>query len=82
LANSRTQNEIGLSTRAGMALGQAARAWAFICGRDYTTVDDIKKVFISVAAHRLGGISGLRSGLDRAQKILHTTQVPRFHDEA
>src|SRR4051812_30055570 len=34
----------GASTRAGISIGKAAQAWAFLAGRDYVTPDDIKMV--------------------------------------
>ncbi|WP_340084751.1 MoxR family ATPase [Siminovitchia sp. FSL H7-0308] len=34
----------GASTRAGISIGKAARAWAYLAGRDYVTPDDIKMV--------------------------------------
>ncbi|WP_084544619.1 AAA family ATPase [Derxia gummosa] len=43
----------GLSPRAGLALLQAARAWALIDGRDFVLPDDIQAVLPSVAGHRL-----------------------------
>lgn len=43
----------GLSPRAGLAILAAARAWAFIEGRDYVLPEDIKTVFPWVAGHRL-----------------------------
>ena len=43
----------GLSPRAGIALLQAARAWAALEGRDHVIPEDVQAVFISVAAHRL-----------------------------
>ena len=44
---------VGLSPRAGLALLQAARAWAYIDGRDYLIPEDIQAVFVPVANHRL-----------------------------
>ncbi|WP_422445126.1 MULTISPECIES: AAA family ATPase [unclassified Endozoicomonas] len=44
---------VGLSPRAGLALLQAARAWAYIDGRDYLIPEDIQAVFVPVATHRL-----------------------------
>ena len=44
---------VGLSPRAGLALIQAARAWAYIDGRDYLIPEDIQAVFVPVATHRL-----------------------------
>lgn len=43
-----------LSPRASIALAKAAKAWAFIDGRDYVTADDVKAIFNSVTDHRLG----------------------------
>ncbi|WP_018873582.1 MoxR family ATPase [Thioalkalivibrio sp. ALJ16] len=43
----------GLSPRAGLGLLRAARAHAFLDGRDYTTPDDIARVLPAVAGHRL-----------------------------
>ncbi len=43
----------GLSPRAGLALLQAARAWAALEGRDHIVPEDVQSVFIPVAAHRL-----------------------------
>lgn len=42
-----------LSPRASRALLNAARAWAFVCGRHYLVPDDIQAVFPAVAEHRL-----------------------------
>lgn len=43
----------GLSPRAALSLLQAARAWAFMAGRDFVEPVDIKAVFASVSCHRL-----------------------------
>ena len=52
---SRTNGDFseGLSPRAGLALLQAARAWAALEGRDHIIPEDVQAVFIPVAAHRL-----------------------------
>ena len=42
-----------LSPRAGKALLSAAKAWAFIDGRDFVLPDDVKAVFYNVCEHRL-----------------------------
>lgn len=44
---------VGLSPRAGIAMLKAARAWAFLEGRDYALPEDIQKVMLWVAGHRL-----------------------------
>lgn len=43
----------GLSPRAGQALLHAARAWAFVDGRDAVLPEDVQAVFPAVAGHRL-----------------------------
>lgn len=43
----------GLSPRAGLALLAAARAWAFMEGRDMVIPEDVQAVFAPVAGHRL-----------------------------
>jgi MoxR-like ATPase len=43
----------GLSPRAGLALLQAARAWAWLDGRDHIIPEDIQNVLPAVAGHRL-----------------------------
>ncbi|WP_018936569.1 MoxR family ATPase [Thioalkalivibrio sp. ALJ24] len=43
----------GLSPRAGMGLLRAARAHAFLDGRDYITPDDIARILPAVAGHRV-----------------------------
>lgn len=45
--------QTGLSTRAAISLAQAARAAAFLEGRDYVAPDDVKGVAVEVCAHRL-----------------------------
>lgn len=43
----------GLSPRCGLGLLQAAKAWAFVDGRDYLLPEDIQQVLPHVAGHRL-----------------------------
>jgi MoxR-like ATPase len=45
--------QTGLSPRAGLALLQAARAWALIDRRDAVLPEDVQAVLPAVAAHRL-----------------------------
>lgn len=51
----RTQPQFawGLSPRGSLALLAAARAWAFLDGRDYVIPEDVQAVLPSVVAHRL-----------------------------
>jgi MoxR-like ATPase len=50
--------KMGLSPRAGLNLLQAARAWAFIKGRDYTLPEDVQKLLPFVVGHRLRRADG------------------------
>jgi MoxR-like ATPase len=44
---------LGLSPRGALALIQAAKAWAYMSGRDYLMPDDVQQVFGAVVEHRL-----------------------------
>ncbi|MEH6905855.1 MoxR family ATPase [Neobacillus drentensis] len=43
----------GASTRAGISIGKAAQAFAYLSGRDYVTPDDIKMVAKPALRHRI-----------------------------
>jgi len=45
--------QTGLSPRAGLALLQSARAWAYLEGRDLVLPEDLQTVFPAVVGHRL-----------------------------
>ncbi|MGZ3748052.1 MAG: AAA family ATPase [Pseudobdellovibrionaceae bacterium] len=64
-----------LSIRAGMALAKAARATAFLEGREHVLPDDVQKISIEVLAHRLGGVEGVAKGRALAREILHEVKV-------
>jgi len=54
LKESRNHSEhFGLSTRAGLDLLEASKAWAFFEGRDYVLPDDLEAIFPFVAGHRM-----------------------------
>lgn len=59
----------GLSPRAGLALLQASKAWAFIQNRDYVIPEDVQAVLPAVTNHRLVNIEQDASILP-ADKIL------------
>jgi MoxR-like ATPase len=67
----------GLSTRAGINLAEAARANAYLEGRDYVIPEDVKELVIPVGAHRL--ITVDRDGLNKElllRSILKEISVP------
>lgn len=43
----------GASTRAGISIGKAAQAWAYLSGRQYVTPDDVKMVAKPALRHRI-----------------------------
>jgi MoxR-like ATPase len=47
----------GLSPRGGLALLAAARAWAWLDGREHVIPEDVQNILPSVAAHRLHATS-------------------------
>lgn len=67
----------GLSPRAGLAITQAAKAYAWLQQRDFVIPEDAQHVFVSVVGHRLqaSGQSQL-NGDDVAEAILQNTAVP------
>jgi MoxR-like ATPase len=65
-----------LSTRAGLALARAAKAWAFLEGRDYVRPEDVQQVLIPVLGHRLGGNHGIKRGREWASALQKSTPVP------
>jgi MoxR-like ATPase len=54
LAASRESLPVGLSPRAGLGLLAAARARAFVTGRQMVIPEDVQGVFVAVAGHRIG----------------------------
>lgn len=45
--------QLGISPRGALALCRAAKAFAFLEGRDYVIPDDVEAVFCDVCAHRI-----------------------------
>ncbi|WP_134684461.1 AAA family ATPase [Brevibacillus migulae] len=45
--------QLGASTRAGIAILMASKAWALLDGRQYVTPDDVKAVAVPALRHRL-----------------------------
>lgn len=73
--------ELGVSPRGTLALRRAGQANAFLEGRDYLLPDDIKKVAVSVLAHRINlkSLAGGESSDTSAkiiQEILERVTVP------
>lgn len=70
---------MGVSTRGSLALLKAAKAYAYIQGRNYVVPEDVKKLAVPVLAHRLALNFGYRKEADNKQKlreILEKQPVP------
>lgn len=68
--------EFGLSPRGGIALLNAARAWALIDGKDFVTPEHIKAVLPSVVDHRLITIDDGLSADNSSPSDLITDAIP------
>jgi MoxR-like ATPase len=70
----------GLSPRAGLALLQAARAWAMLDGRNHVLPDDVQAVLTAVAGHRLrpakGSATGHRARGELVAELSKSVAVP------
>jgi len=68
----------GLSPRAGLALTHAARAWAFVHGRNLVLPEDIQAVAPSILGHRLvpGESTGHGNGTELANRLLREVPIP------
>jgi MoxR-like ATPase len=70
----------GLSPRAGLALLAAARAWAWLDGRDHVIPEDVQSILPGVVGHRLRAASrdGGRAliGQELATHLLQAVALP------
>ncbi len=73
---------LGCSPRGSLNLYRAAKAWAFIKGRDYVTPDDIQEMAKPVLAHRIIMSSGAKmkgmTAEDAVDEAVAKTKVPAF----
>lgn len=70
---------IGVSPRGTINMVNAARAYAYVKGRDYVVPEDIKELAVSVWAHRLVLRMGMAGKDNREQiitNVLETSAVP------
>jgi MoxR-like ATPase len=74
--------ELGISPRGSLALMHAAQAHAWLLGREYCIPDDIKKLVVSVFAHRIvlnsryGSARRSADAIGALEEILKTVAVP------
>ncbi|MBT8446831.1 MAG: MoxR family ATPase [Gammaproteobacteria bacterium] len=66
----------GLSPRAGLAMLHAARAWAFVAGRDHVEPEDLQAIIPSVIEHRLAGGAGAEIGGPLSQAVIKAVPIP------
>ncbi|WP_332776720.1 AAA family ATPase [Polaromonas sp.] len=67
----------GLSPRAGIAVIRAAKAQAFLSGRDYVAPDDIGAVLPQTAAHRLIPVSDAgRGSVEQVRAMIEVVPLP------
>jgi MoxR-like ATPase len=67
----------GLSPRAGLALLQGARAWAFVQGRSMVLPEDVQAVLPAVVGHRLAAAADAGGDPDTlAHEVLRAVPVP------
>ena len=66
----------GLSPRAGIALIQAAKAWALIDGRDSVYPEDIQALLPSITEHRLKLHNNLATNQDASSTLLNEVAIP------
>lgn len=62
---------LGLSPRAGLAVASAAKAWAFLEGRDFVIPEDVQAVWVPVANHRLQALQQQNSSKALAELVQH-----------
>lgn len=68
----------GLSPRAGLALLNAARAWALIDARRHVEPEDVQAILLAVVGHRLHGkaLGGSIPGHELAERLLAEVRIP------
>lgn len=75
VAATRSQGQFsnGLSPRASLGLLTAAKAWAYLAGRDYVIPEDVQAVLPAVASHRLNEpvVGNMHEGGKQVQWLLN-----------
>lgn len=67
----------GLSPRAALGLLQAARAWAFLAGRDHVLPEDVQAVLPAITAHRLQAADETSPlAADSARHLIQAVTLP------
>ena len=72
--------QLGVSPRGALSVSRMAKACAYLNGRDYVIVEDVRAVFSDVCAHRV--LPGQRARMERVDapqvmaELLDTVKVP------
>ncbi len=70
-----TTDHSNFSVRASIDLTKAAKAMAFLSGRDYVTPDDVQAVAPSVLGHRIAMGTGIKRGRIMIEEIIRKVEV-------
>lgn len=69
--------ETGLSPRAGIAMLQCCKAFAFLEGREYAIPEDVKAIFPGLARHRMSVPHGLEATVEeQISSLLEQVAIP------
>ena len=69
--------ETGLSPRAGIAMLQCSKAYAYLEGRDYAIPEDVKAIFPSLARHRMSVPHGMEVSVkEQISELLDQVAIP------
>ena len=69
--------ETGLSPRAGLALLQCSKSYAFLQGREFAIPEDVKAVFPGLARHRMNVPHGMESSVEeQISGLLDQVAIP------
>jgi len=69
--------ETGLSPRAGIAMLQCSKAFAFLEGRDFAIPEDVKAIFPGLARHRMNVPHGMETSVEeQISGLLNLVAIP------
>ncbi|MGA9575389.1 MAG: MoxR family ATPase, partial [Lysobacterales bacterium] len=67
----------GLSPRAGIAMLQCSKAYAYLAGRDFAIPEDVKAIFPSLARHRMRVPHGMETSVnEQISDLLNQVAIP------
>ena len=79
------QIQLGLSTRASIAVARMARAEAYMKGRNFVIPDDVREIFSDVARHRIKMAHQTRMKQISTDQVIHEiltrVKMPRPEDK-